>query len=138
EFEDLGARTYHPPSNDDAIAWMTRLRNKNISPSAEELNLLKRPAIGSDGCFTGLALVGGSAAGSALQKLLESNNADIRAAAAETCRHAIFSEATMTALAKKLQDSSPKVRSAALRALAVNANWRSEAAQQALIELAVT
>ena len=25
EFEDLGARTYHPPSNDDAIAWAASL-----------------------------------------------------------------------------------------------------------------
>ena len=29
EFDDLGARTFHPASNDDAIAWITRLRNKN-------------------------------------------------------------------------------------------------------------
>ncbi len=42
EFEDLGARTYHPPSNDDAIAWVTRLRNKNIAPSPEEMKLLRR------------------------------------------------------------------------------------------------
>ena len=36
EFEELGARTYHPPSNDDAIAWATKLRNKNVALSAEE------------------------------------------------------------------------------------------------------
>jgi hypothetical protein len=35
EFDELGDRTYHPPSNDDALAWATRLRNKNIEPSAE-------------------------------------------------------------------------------------------------------
>ena len=34
EFDELGDRTYHPPSNDDALAWATRLRNKNIAPSA--------------------------------------------------------------------------------------------------------
>ena len=36
EFDELGDRTYHPPSNDNAIAWATRLRNKNIPPSPEE------------------------------------------------------------------------------------------------------
>ena len=40
EFEDLGARTYHPPSNDDAIAWATRLRNKNLQLSPQERGLL--------------------------------------------------------------------------------------------------
>ena len=44
--------------------------------------------------------------------------------------------AVLTALAQKLSDPSPEVRMATIRALAINANWRSEAAQQALIELA--
>jgi hypothetical protein len=30
EFDDLGERTYHPVSTDDAIAWATRLRNKSV------------------------------------------------------------------------------------------------------------
>jgi hypothetical protein len=40
EFEELGERSYHPTSNDDAIAWATRLRNKTIPPSPEESKLL--------------------------------------------------------------------------------------------------
>ena len=89
EFEDMASRSYYPLSNDDSIAWAVRLRNKNIAPSAEELKLLK--AFGSDaaprienGYFPALALVGGAPAGAVLQKLLESNEAKIRAAAAET------------------------------------------------------
>ena len=142
EFEDLGARTYHPPSNDDAIAWATRLRNKHIPPSPEEMNLLKpfnkgvSPALGAPDYFRALALVGGTPAGTVVRKLLDSADANIRAGAAETCRHAIFDEATVTALGKKTADPSARVRRAAIRALAVNANWRSEAAQKALIELA--
>jgi hypothetical protein len=135
EFEDLGARTYHPPSNDDAIAWVTRLRNKNIPASPEEQRLLKEP-VNVHGFFPTLALVGGTAAGTVVEKLLGSADANIRAAAAETCVHAIFGESTIRALAKTLADPSPKVRSAAIHALAINANWRSEAAQQALIRLA--
>jgi predicted esterase len=130
EFEELGARTYHPPSNDDAIAWATRLRNKNIPPSSEELKLIQRAKPAA------LALVGGAPAGVMVRKLLDSKDANVRAAAAETCRRAIFDEATIAALAQKVADPSPEVRMAAIRALAVNANWRSEAAQQAVIDLA--
>ncbi len=142
EFDDLGARTYHPASNQDAIAWATRLRNKNIQPSAEERKLLERysartvPPASPAGSYSDLALVGGAEAGSVIQRLLKSPDASVRTAAAETCAHAIFSEETMLALGSSLSDSSAKVRRAAIGSLAVNANWRSEAAQQALIQLA--
>src|SRR6476659_11250798 len=88
EFDELGDRTYHPPSNDDALAWATRLRNKNIAPSAEETKLLKAfgsaPPAPLDGYYPSLALVGGAPAGAVLQKLFESKDANVRAAAAET------------------------------------------------------
>jgi hypothetical protein len=140
EFEDLGARTYHPTSNDDAIAWATKLRNKNVAPSPEEMILLKRfdksaPAP-INGYFPDLALVGGVPAGAVVERLLGSDQPDVRAAAAETCARGIFSEATLGALAKRTQDGSPKVRRAAIHALAIQANWRSEVAQRALISLA--
>jgi len=83
-----------------------------------------------------LALVGGAPAGEVLQRLFVSSDAGVRAAAAETCSHGIFGEATTAALGKLAADSSPKVRNAALRALASNANWRSEAAQQVLMQRA--
>jgi TPR repeat protein len=140
EFADLGARTYHPPSNDDAIAWATRLRNKNLPLSPGETKLLGRfkgkslPLANAQGYYSDLALVGGAAAGDIIEKLLASSNPGVRAAAAETCRRAIFSETPLAALAARLTDTSPKVRRAAIRALALNANWRSEAAQTALVE----
>lgn len=139
EFDELGDRTYHPASNDDALAWATRLRNKNIAPSAEEAKLLKAfngapPAV--DGRYPTLALVGGAAAGAILQKLFESKDATVRAAAAETCKHGIFGDATVAALTRLVSDPSVKVRQATIRALAMYANWRYAAAQQALIQLA--
>src|SRR3954451_19632058 len=88
EFEELGARTYHPPSNDDAIAWATRLRNKNLALSPEESKLLKRfangsvPAPNAQGYYSDLALVGGAPASPVIQKLLASQDANVRAAAA--------------------------------------------------------
>jgi TPR repeat protein len=141
EFEELGERSYHPTSNDDAIGWATRLRNKNIPPSPEELNLLAafskaRPPAPMAGYYPTLALVGGAPAGAVLEKLFVSSDAGVRAAAAETCNHGIFGEATTAALGKLLADPSPEVRNATLRALASYANWRSAAAQQALIQRA--
>jgi TPR repeat protein len=141
EFEDMGSRSYYPPSNDDSIAWATRLRNKNIQPSPEEQKLLKAFAgsaapVPVDGYFPQLALVGGAPAGVVLQKLFQSNDEKIRAAAAETASHGIFSEATLTAMAPLTADPSAQVRQAAIRALGINANWRSQASQQALIQLA--
>jgi hypothetical protein len=140
EFEELGARTYHPTSNDDGIAWFTKLRNKNVDPSAEETQLLKRFDKGVpapvNGYFPDLALVGGAPAGVLVQKLLGSEKAEVRSAAAETCAWGIFSESTMNALAKLTRDASHKVRRAAIRALSVQANWRSAAAQTALIAVA--
>ena len=140
EFDELGDRTYHPPSNDDALAWATRLRNKNIAPSAEEARLLKAfssaPPAPVDGYYPALALVGGAPAGAVLQKLFESKDANVRAAAAETCRYGIFGEATAAALAKLATDPSTKVRRSAVGALAMYANWRYRPAQQALIQIA--
>ena len=57
-------------------------------------------------------------------------------AAAETCNHGIYGEATTAALTKLLGDPSPQVRNAALRATASYANWRYQPAQQALIQRA--
>ncbi len=138
EFEDMGARSYYPPSNDDSVAWAVRLRNKNIEPSDEERALLKAttPAI-VDGHFPGLALVGGTPAGAVLQELLQSKDEKIRVAAAETARRGSFGEKAVAALARLTADPSPRVRQTAIRALAVHANWRSQAAQKALIDVAM-
>ncbi len=136
EFDELGDRTYHPRSNDDALAWATRLRNKNLAPSSGETKLLKATPVLVEGYYPSLALVGGAPAGAVLQKLFASKDASVRAAAAETCSHGIFGDATTRELAKLVSDPSLEVRRAAIRALGKYANWRYEPAQQALIELA--
>ncbi len=141
EFDELGDRTYHPPSNDNAIAWATQLRNKNLAASPGERKLLDTfkgaPPAPADGYYPELALVGGAPAGAIVRELLDSKDASVRAAAAETCSHAIFNEATTIALTKKLSDPAIEVRQAATRALAMYADWRYEAAQLALIQLAM-
>jgi TPR repeat protein len=140
EFDELADRSYHPPSNDDALAWATRLRNKNLPPSAAEAALLQAigdaPRPDSNGYYSTLALVGGAPAGAVLENLFLSKDAAIRAAAAETCKHGIFGAPTVEALAKLTADPSPKVRQTSIRALAMYANWRYRAAQKTLIQLA--
>ena len=136
EFDELGDRSYHPPSNDDAIAWATRLRNKNIVPSAEESKLLRAKPVIANGYYPSLALVGGAPAGAVLEKLFLSKEPSVRAAAAETCRHGIFGGSTTAALAKLISDPSAPVRQTAIQALGMYANWRYPAAQTALVQLA--
>src|SRR5437763_890578 len=55
EFDNLAARTYHPESNGDAIAWISRLRNKMLPLSAGEQAILQRyatePAVPASGGF---------------------------------------------------------------------------------------
>lgn len=136
EIADLGARTFHPVSNDDAIAWATRLRNKNLPLSAAERKLVSAPTprVGAKGYFEDLAIVGGAAAGEALRKLLASPDARVRLAAARTFSQGAFDEPSLAALGARLTDAGRPVRRAAASALAMHANWRSPAAQSALTE----
>jgi len=133
EVADHGARSYRPAINDDAMAWVSRVRNKNVPPSAAERKLLAAaPRVGAGGYFVDLALVGGAPAGAVLLKSLDSPNADTHLAAAHTFAHGIFGEAATAALGARLADPDRRVRRAAARALAMHANWRSQAAQTAL------
>ncbi len=115
EVDDLGERTYHPATNDDAIAWAVAQRNKRLPLSAAEKAMLARGR--------GLAVVGGAAAGEVVKKKLTPEA--IRACANTNC-----GEEAIAAIAKL--PATPEI----LRVLAINANWRSQAAQGALIRLA--
>jgi len=133
EIDDLGARTYHPVSNDDAIGWLSRVRNKNVPLSVAERKLLAAPPrVGPRGYYDDIAKVGGSPAGEVLTRLLASPDAATRLAATATFAHGIFGEAATRALGERLLDSDRRVRRASARALAMLANWRSQAAQDAL------
>jgi predicted esterase len=142
EFEDMTSRSYYPPSNSDSIPWAIRLRNKNIEPSSEEAALLKGYGNGAasrivDGHYPNLVLVGGPHAGAVVQELFRSRDEKVRMAAAETVRRGWFGEKTIAAMAPLVSDPAAKVRQTAIRAMAINANWRSAAAQKALIDVAM-
>ena len=127
EFDDLGARTYHPASNDEAIRWAHGLRNRTLPLSKAE------QAAVAKGGLRELAAIGYAPG---IEKLFAAKDEATRAGAARVCAEMNLGEATMAALAKLGTDPSAVVRREAIRALAVNANWRSAAAQAALIRLA--
>ncbi len=138
EFDDLGARTYHPPSNDEGLGWILKMRNKNVNPTPEEEALLKDETI-VDGYFKNLALVGGMSAGAHTWMLLtKSSEPKIRTAAANTYAQAVFDDGVIVGLGTALKDPDEQVRAAAIKALAVNANWRSPVAQKILIDFVKT
>lgn len=116
EVDDLGERTYHPVTNDDAIAWAVAQRNKRLPLSAAEKAMLAKG--------TGLAVVGGAAAGEVVKKKLTPEA--IKACAKTNC-----GEEAIAAIANL--PATPEI----IRVLAINANWRSQAAQAALIKLAL-
>ena len=117
EVDDLGARTYHPVTNDDAVAWAVAQRNKRLPLSAGEKALLAKGL--------GLQIVGGAAAGEAVRKNLSIGNVRV-------CTKTNCGEAAIEAIGKLA--ATPDV----IRTLAVNANWRSAAAQAALIRMALS
>lgn len=141
EFPDQGAKTYFPVGNDDALAWAIRMRNKNVVPSAEEVSLLQHArTVRAPGAkeFAALELVGGAPAGAVIQRYFTAKDPTVRAAAAASCGRALYGEPTEAALATLLSDPSPQVRQAALASLGLAADWRSAAAQSALIRLATS
>lgn len=134
EFDELGARTYHPVSNDEGLGWALKHRNKNINPTPEEQALLKANQQSAN-YFHNVALVGGTeASNQVLSGLTNSRNAKVRAAAATACSEMICDEPAIAALAGTLVDEDEAVRAATLHTLAVNANWRSPRAQKILID----
>ncbi len=133
EFDDLGARTYHPISNDEGLGWALKHRNKNIGPTPEERALLA--ADHSPDYFKNVALVGGPEASMRVRLgLTRSQDAKFRAAAAHACSEMICEETALAAFAATLVDEDEQVRANTLHTLAVNANWRSPYAQKILID----
>jgi TPR repeat protein len=139
EFEELGERSYHPTSNDDAIGWATRLRNKTIPPLRRN-RIFSRPSRRLRRPHPLPATIRPWRRWVELRRARCSKSSSYRATPVfgqprpRPATTVFFGEATTAALGKLIADSSPEVRNAALRALASYANWRSAVAQQVLIE----
>ena len=104
EFDDLGARTYHPVRDDGEISWVTKLRNNNLALSPEELQLLKRfdrsipVPISGDSC-SWRSSVGFRLARSSRSSYDPSCRICARGGRGNLPQHAIFRESTIAALA---------------------------------------
>jgi len=130
----------------DMVWWMDALRHKTMPLTAEDEKFLKQFAnaktaaklFGDADTWNELLRIGGPHAGQVIAKAFESDKPKVREYAAIACTKSRFAgEHTVTELAKLLEDKTAGVRTAAITALGVQANWRSEAAQVALGKLAL-
>jgi hypothetical protein len=144
EIPGLGGDTKNPLSNDDAIAWASRLRHKTLPLTAAEQAIVAPyadKAAASAVCpdadtFRALLRVGGTQAGQVLPGLLSAQNETARVMAATSAGLSMFGNDADAALASRLDDPSAAVRKATLQALGVAANWRYLPAQTGLIDFA--
>ncbi len=135
------------PVRVDMVWWMDSLRHNLMPLVPEDEKYLKQFAnskqaaklLASPETWNELLRIGGPQAGQVVAEAMKSDNVQIRENAALACTKGRFAgEETVTDLAKLIEDKSPAVRTAAITALGVAANWRSEIAQMALGQLALT
>jgi len=144
EIPGLGGDTHHPPSNDDAILWATRLRHKTLPLSPEEQALLQpySDAVAANSLcpnadiFRSLIRVGGTQTGQIMPPIIGASNDATRTMAAKSAGLALFGTDADTALAARLKDASSAVRTTTLQTLGLLANYRYMPAQNALIATA--
>jgi hypothetical protein len=106
---------------------------KEFSTAKQAAKLLSSPATWEE-----LLRIGGPHAGQVVASAMNSDKVKVREFAALACTKNRFAgEDTVAEVAKLLNDKSADVRAAALAALGVAANWRSEQAQIALARLAL-
>jgi hypothetical protein len=135
------------PVRNDMVWWMESLRHKQMPLVAEDEKFLRGFASAKQAAkllvtpeaWAEILRIGGPQAGQVVEEAMKSDNAKIRELAALACTKGRFAgEETAAALAKLIDDKSATVRITAIDALGVQANWRSETAQLALGQLALT
>lgn len=138
---------WNRPVMDDAARWLDGLRHKLILPGEADVALLKGLGkakeseldmqLADPAVWQQLVRIGGPHAWSVAAKAQKSKDARVRTALAKACATVSFSaEPAMAALTKLLGDADAGVRSAAIAALGVHANWRGLPAQTALARFA--
>jgi hypothetical protein len=141
EVPGLKGPTGSAVTNDDAVRWAISSRHKTQALSAAEQAIVAQyeapAAICPDASrFAAVELVGGAQAGKVVPGLLAAGTEASRVLAARISGRANFGAEADAALASKLADASAAVRKEAIGALGQVANWRNQAAQQALIAFA--
>ncbi len=133
------------PVRADFVRWIDARRHKQQPLAPDEEKFIRQYAapkkavelFASNPAWDELLRIAGPQGAAVLAKAFTSDSAAVRAAAATACTHAMFDqELTVPALVKLLQDKAPTVRLAALKALAVIADWHDDQAQLALARAA--
>ncbi len=133
------------PVRKDMVWWMESLRHKQQPLPAEDEKYLRQFAAAKTAAkllvtpdaWNEILRIGGPQAGQVVAEAMRSDNAKIREMAALACTKGRFAgEDTVQALAKLVEDKVQTVRTTAIDALGVQANWRSELAELALGQLA--
>lgn len=143
---DHGDIVRHPLVTTDMIWWMDALRHKTMALAPEDEKYLKQfsnvktaaKLLDDAATWNELLRIGGPHAGQVVAQAFKSDKTKVREFAAIACTKSRFAgEQTVADLAKLLEDKIAGVRAAAITALGVQANWRSETAQIALGKLAL-
>lgn len=136
----------HREVSQDVCRWFDAMRHKQVLLQPDEDKFLRQfadakksaAALARAETWNELLRIGGHQAGAVVARAFKSESAGVRESAAIACTKTVFAgEETVDGLVKLLDDKSPQVRQAAITALGVAANWRSEAAQLALGKLAL-
>lgn len=143
---DHGDIVRHPLVTTDMIHWMDALRHKTMALAPEDEKYLKQfstaktaaKLLDDAATWNELLRIGGPHAGQVVAQAFKLDKTKVREFAAIACSRSRFAgEETVAELAKLLEDKTAGVRAAAITALGVHANWRSETAQIALGRLAL-
>jgi hypothetical protein len=131
---------------EDACRWIDSLRHKTVPLQPDEDKFLRQfadakksaPLLSKPETWNELLRIGGAPAGQVVARAMKSDSATVRANAAAACGRCLFAgDETVEGLIKLSEDKLPAVRTAALTALGVAANWRYDQAQLALGKLAL-
>ena len=137
----------HPLVTIDMIHWMDALRHKTMPLPADDEKYLKQFAnakvaaklFADADTWNELLRIGGPHAGQVVAEAFKSDKTKVREFAALACTKSRFAgDDTVAGLAKLMDDKIASVRQAAITALGIHSNWRSEAAQLALGRLALS
>jgi predicted esterase len=128
---------------DDYLQWLRALRQKTQEPPAKDkawLEKFEKPSsaeslLGNKATYLNLQRIGGPPAAAAVLAGLQSKNAGVRAAAAESGERASWGKAAAIELGKLAWDENERVWQAALRTLGTWANWHYPEAIDALCDV---
>jgi pimeloyl-ACP methyl ester carboxylesterase len=133
------------PLRDDAARWIDGLRHKTVAPTESERAWLKGVVTDRAGeplakpeTWAELVRIGGPLAWQVAGRAAKAKEPAVRLALAQACAHVRFDDdEAVAALTKLSDDADADVRTAAIAALAVHANWRDQTAQTTLVKLAM-